>query len=187
VITWRGRSLLSGALRGPSPLTSRVASYWTLAEQVEALGPTHLDRVLAGAASAPVGGRPYAQRHSIALQQRRLFLMEQGLMGRNDRSLSSTSISRMVDLEMRSLAGRLSKELGVEVSTARVASVQGFYARRIDLAQGRVALILGDWTAHLVPWRPALERFAGLKVAGVLKGQTLSWGMARAGPNLPPM
>jgi hypothetical protein len=42
--------------------------------------------------------------------------------------------------------------------------------------------------AYVVPWRPALERFAGREVEGVLRGQTLSWGLARGlGPNLPPM
>jgi hypothetical protein len=33
-----------------------------------------------------------------------------------------------------------------------------------------VALIVGDQTAQLVPWRPALERFAGQNVVGVQRG-----------------
>jgi hypothetical protein len=58
----------------------------------------------------------------------------------------------------------------------------------VDLAQGRVALILQDRQAYIVPWRPALERFAGREVEGVMRGQTLSWGLARGvGPSLPPM
>lgn len=44
-------------------------------------------------------------------------------------------------------------------------TVSGVYTRRIDLAQGRVALIVGDQTSQLVPWRPALERFAGQNAA----------------------
>jgi hypothetical protein len=66
--------------------------------------------------------------------------------------------------------------------------VSGVYARRIDLAQGRMALILGERQANLVPWRPPLERFAGRRVEGALRGQTLSWRLERGlGIGLPPM
>ncbi len=49
--------------------------------------------------------------------------------------------------------------------------IQGVYARRIDLAQGRMALIMGERSARLVPWRPALERFAGRQVEGLMRGR----------------
>ena len=50
---------------------------------------------------------------------------------------------------------------------------------RADLAQGRVALIVGDQTSQLVPWRPALERFAGQNVIGVQRGRSISWSLQR--------
>jgi len=42
-----------------------------------------------------------------------------------------------------------------------------------------VALILGERQANLVPWRPALEQFAGRYVEGVMRGQGLSWSLQK--------
>ena len=171
-----------------SPVNARVVSYWTLSEQVNALGPTHLDQVLAGKAMAPEGDGAFTRRHAMALQQRRLFMIEQGWMGETDKQLSPTALRTMAANERADLAGRLSVELGVRVLPESPSQVSGVYARRIDLAQGRVAIIVQERLAYVVPWRPALERFAGREVEGVLRGQTLSWGLARGlGPNLPPM
>lgn len=86
------------------------------------------------------------------------------------------------------LACRLSHELGKPVLTYAANRVEGVYARRIDLAQGRVALIMGERSAHLVPWRPALERFAGRQVEGLMRGRALSWSLSHGlGIALPPM
>ncbi|MDP3736446.1 MAG: DUF3363 domain-containing protein [Hyphomonadaceae bacterium] len=171
-----------------SPLSARVQSYWTLSEQVGALGPTQLDRVLAGAAHEPVGQGAFARRHAAALQQRRLFLIEQGWLGKDEQVLSQSSLNRMAQSELRQTASRLSRELGRPILTHVPAEVRGVYAQRIDLAQGRVALILHDRQGLVVPWRAALERFAGREVTGVMRGQTLSWSLGRTlGPDLPPM
>ena len=170
------------------PLSPQVASYWTLGEQVEALGPTHLDRVLAREAAPPLGEGDFAREHASALQQRRLFLIEQGWMGKDDRVLAPSALPQMAVNEMRHMAQRLSHELGKPVLTYVANRTEGVYARRIDLAQGRVALIMGERSAHLVPWRPALERFSGQQVEGLMKGRSLSWELSRGlGIGLPPM
>lgn len=68
------------------------------------------------------------------------------------------------------------------------AHVEGIYARRIDLAQGRYALLWQRETAQLVPWRPALEQFAGWHVQGTVRGQSISGGLWRGRTvGLPPM
>jgi len=171
-----------------SPVTARVVSYWTLAEQVNALGPTHLDHVLAGEVVAPKGDGAFARRYAMALQQRRLFMIEQGWMGEADQSLSPSVLRTLAANERADLAKRLSGEFGRPVLTQTPTRLRGVYARRVDLAHGRVAVILQDRQAYVVPWRPALERFAGREVEGMLRGQTLSWGLVRSlGPNLPPM
>jgi hypothetical protein len=171
-----------------NPLSAQVASYWSLGEQVETLGPTHLDRVLAREDAPPPGEGAFARQHASALQQRRLFLIEQGWMGREDRVLSASALDRMASTEMRAMAQRLSHELGKPVLSYAANRVEGVYARRIDLAQGRVALIVGERSAHLAPWRPALERFAGRQVEGLMRGPSLSWGLARGiSVGLPPM
>jgi hypothetical protein len=50
------------------------------------------------------------------------------------------------------------------------------------------ALLWQRETAQLVPWRPALEQFAGRHVQGIARGQSISWGLWRGRtPGLPPM
>src|SRR5690606_19383262 len=75
-----------------SPVNARVVSYWTLAKQVNALGPTHLDHVLADEAIAPRGEGALARRYALALQQRRVFMIEQGWMGETDKRLSPSAL-----------------------------------------------------------------------------------------------
>jgi hypothetical protein len=65
------------------------------------------------------------------------------------------------------------------VLTVQLNHVHGVYARRIDLAQGRMALVVGDRQASLVPWRPVMERFAGREIEGTWRGQGISWSLAR--------
>ena len=171
-----------------APFAAKVQSYWSLDEQIDAFGKSHLDLVLAGEAPAPEGESAFSRRFEDALQQRRLFLIEQGWMGEHQSVPSQQVLQRMATLELSTKAKELSGELGLPVLTHVPNRVAGAYARRIDLAQGRMALIIGERHATLVPWRPALERFAGRRVEGVLRGQTISWKLERGlGIGLPPM
>jgi hypothetical protein len=170
------------------PISVRAQSYWTLAEQVTAIGPTHLDRVLSRQSPAPDGEGAFARQFARAMQQRRLFLIEEGWLGKDDPSLDPAVLVKLASRELRDLARRLSKELSVPVSTQSHGQVIGAYARRIDLAQGRFALILGPDSAVIAAWRPPLERFAGRQVEGAMRGMTVSWRLQRGlGVGLPPM
>ncbi len=162
-----------------APFSAQVASYWSLGEQVDALGPTQLDRVLAGEAHGPAGEGPVARDFQQALQQRRLFLIERGWLGGDEQTLSRQALQRLAVLELSAQAKDLSKGLGVPVLTYAAHRVSGVYARRIDLAQGRMALIVGQRQANLVLWRPALERLGGRQVEGVMRGRGLSWSLSR--------
>jgi hypothetical protein len=162
-----------------APFSAKVASYWSLGEQIEAIGPTHLDHVLAAEAHGPAGESKVAREFEQAMQRRRLFLIEQGWMGARDSGPSRQTLQRMAQFELTTQASALREELGVPVLTYDAHRVSGIYARRIDMAQGRMALILGERQANLVPWRPPLERFAGREVVGVLRGQGISWSLQR--------
>lgn len=171
-----------------TPVQARITSYWTLGEQEKALGLAHLDRVLAREEPMPDGPGRFTQEFEAALQRRRLFLIEQGVMGRTDMALSRDALDRLASRELQSTAHRLEKELGRPVLTQLGAHVEGIYARRIDLAQGRYALLWQRETAQLVLWRPALEQFAGRHVQGLVRGQSISWGLWRGrAVCLPPM
>jgi hypothetical protein len=171
-----------------SPVVVAVESHLPIRDQVLASGPTRLDRILSGAEPAFSGKGRVAASEANALQQRRMFLIEQGVLGGKLDALDQQAIRAMAKTELGEAARRASQDLGVPVFTHPKGSVQGVYAHRVDLAQGRVAIIMQDRQAFMVPWRPALERFAGREVVGVSRGQTISWSLARKlGPDLPPM
>jgi hypothetical protein len=171
-----------------SPVTVAVQSHLPLRDQILAAGPTRLDRILSGAELPLSGKGRVATAEAAALQQRRMFLIEQGVLGGKTDELDERAMKAMAKTELGEAARRAAQELGVPVLTHPHGTVQGVYAQRVDLAQGRVAIIMQDRQAFMVPWRPALERFAGRKVVGVSRGQTLSWSLARKlGPDLPPM
>lgn len=171
-----------------TPVQARTTSYWTLGEQEQAPGLTHLDRVLAREEPMPDGPGGFTREFEAALQRRRLFLIEQGVMGRTDMALSPDALDRLASRELQSTAHRLEQQLGRPVLTQLGAHVEGVYARRVDLAQGRYALLRQRETAQLVPWRPALEQFAGRHVQGIVRGQLISWGLWRGRTvGLPPM
>lgn len=58
--------------------------------------------------------------------------------------------------------------------------MHGVHARRINLAQGRIALFVGERQASLVQLRPVIERFAGREIERGGAGRA-SRGDVRAG------
>ena len=102
--------------------------------------------------------------------------------------LAPSAVHAMAAHELGQIAGRLSAELKMPVSSAPATRIEGVYERRVELAQGRAALIVGSHTAHLVPWGPSLERFAGEQVVGMQRGLNISWSLKKARTvSLPPM
>jgi len=171
-----------------TPVQARVASYWTLGDQESALGLTHLDRVLAREETMPDGPGRFAHDFEAALNRRRFFLIEQGLMGERDMALSRDSLDRLASHELQATGQRLERQMGRAVLIHHGAQVEGVYVHRIDLAQGRFAVLFHRETAQLVPWRSALEQFQGRHVMGIVRGQSISWGLWRGRtPGLPPM
>jgi hypothetical protein len=171
-----------------SPLSVRVHSSWPLKAQVHAIGPTRLDRILSGLERPLVGRGRAASAEAVAVQQRRMFLIEQGLVGATDERLGASAMSRMAGAELAEAARRASTDLGVPVITQTRTSVEGAYVQRVDLAQGRMAIILQERQAFMVPWRPTLERFAGRVVHGAMRSNGLSWSLsAGRRQSLPPM
>ncbi len=161
------------------PVTLAVTSYWGLEEQVTATGPTRLDRALAGELSAIEGQGPLARRFAQALQQRRFFLISEGLMQPDDARLSQASLGVMGLKERRDLAARLAHTRGQRVASAALGHIRGVYRGSYDLAQGRMALIDAGREAHLVPWRASLEHIDPHPVEGLLRGGGYVWSRAR--------
>ena len=97
-------------------------------------------------------------------------------------------LAAIVRTELAEAARRASQALGVPVITQSRSSIEGVYVQRVDLAQGRMAIILQERQAFIVPWRPTLERFAGREVRGAMRGNGLSWSLnIKRSQSLPPM
>lgn len=104
-------------------------------------------------------------------------MIERGWMEAHKPGPSRQMLQRMAQFELTTQATALREELGIPVLTYDAHRVAGIYARRIDMAQGRMALIVGEQQAILVPRRPPLERFAGREVVGVLRQRSMSWSL----------
>ncbi len=89
--------------------------------------------------------------------------------------------------ELARVASQLSGELGLNYAEVGPGErIEGVYRRRLDLASGRFALIEKPREFTLVPWRPVLERNLGKPVAGIARGDRISWtlGRQRGGPTI---
>jgi len=159
------------------PMSPVVLSYWSVEEQVQAIGPTRLDRIINGELALPEGEGAFARRYSLAVQQRLVFLIERGWI--RDRTLSPAEFAAMSQRERSSAADALGRHLGKPVLTASLNHVRGVYVQYIDLAQGRMAVIDSGRHAVLVEWRPVMEAFAGREIEGMSRGRTFSWSLAR--------
>jgi hypothetical protein len=161
-----------------TPVTARIVSYWSLEEQIQAFAPTQLDRVLAREENAPEGNGRVSRDFQAALQQRRLFLIEQGLMGAGDQMLSHDTLHQLSQHERSQLINEMKGVYGVPVQTYVGSTVEGIYARRVDLAQGRVAVLWRERSLQIVPWQPALEQFGGKLVQGQVRNYRQTQGLA---------
>ena len=57
--------------------------------------------------------------------------------------------------------------------------VSGVYRRSVMLASGRFAMLDDGMGFSLVPWRPVLEKHLGQSVAGIARGNSVSWTFGR--------
>ena len=89
--------------------------------------------------------------------------------------------------ELANTGARLSAELNLPYAeTVKGGRIEGVYARKVDLASGRFAVIEKSREFTLVPWRPVLEDQLGKKVSGIMRGEEVSWafGRQRSGPSI---
>ena len=172
-----------------TPVQWEVASAKPLELLVMVEGATWLDRELTGGSQAEWRDSGFGREARGALERRRLWLMQEGFaQGNGDRTIYPP---RMLDelrrLELTNASARLSVELGLPYTEAvKGGRIEGVYARKVDLASGRFAVIAKSREFTLVPWRPVLEEQLGKKVSGIMRGEETSWtvGRQRSGPSI---
>src|SRR5581483_5058972 len=94
-------------------------------------------------------------------------------------------IGLLLRREVQRVGAQLSNELGLSHREVKDGHpIAGVYRRRLSLVSGQFAVIENSREFSLVPWRPVLERSLGKSVAGIPRGDTISWtlGRQRGGP-----
>lgn len=170
-----------------SPVEVKVLSSLPLDKLTGIEAETWLDRSLVDATPADIRGSGFGKAVQDALQQRRQWLIAQGLAEERDGQIVYRAglLNALRRRELARIAGQLSQELGLAYVEATPGQrIEGVYRRSVTLASNRMAVITKAREFTLVPWRPVLERQLGKSVAGVLHGDRISWSLGRRGPSI---
>lgn len=172
------------------PVSVETLSPLPLEKLVGADVATWLDRELVSAAPKPLRDAAFGRDAGQALAQRRQWLVAQGLAKEMDGQWTPQPglLNTLQRRELLQVAGQLSNELGLPFAEAGPHErIGGRFARAVELASGRHALIERSRDFTLVPWRPVLEPHIGKSVSGIMRdGGTISWtlGHQRSGPGI---
>jgi type IV secretory pathway VirD2 relaxase len=164
------------------PVTLQILSPVSIDRLTRIEAATWLDRELVADAPVPLRDAGFGREVQSALQQRRLWLIEQELAEQQqDETIYRRKLLAVLRRrELRQVAAQLSGELGLPYAETNEGDrVQGTYRRRLDLVSGRFALVERSREFTLVPWRPVLGRHIGKSVGGIVRGDDVSWTIGR--------
>jgi type IV secretory pathway VirD2 relaxase len=168
--------------RGAERSVLSVRSDLPIERQVHARGATWLDRQLLGA-QAGIGAQGFGSEVRAAMEARQQHLIDQGLASRRGGRvlLVPDLIDTLRSAELREAAARIAERTGLTAYAKPPGSaIAGTYRERVTLASGRFAMIDDGLGFQLVPWRPALDRQLGARVAGTLTPGGVDWTIGRS-------
>ncbi|MGB3469288.1 MAG: DUF3363 domain-containing protein [Erythrobacter sp.] len=181
-----------GALVEASPWTDRkgrrqtsllVHSDLSVERQIDAGGATWLDRQLLSPNPARLEGG-FGSEVQRALEQRREWLVEEGLAQRDGKQItySRNLLGALRERELRAAGDALAARCCGEARLpAQGEPVAGVYRERLTLASGRFAIIDDGMGSQLVPWRQDLERHLGQEVRGRVNARGgVDWSFSRS-------
>ncbi|MBS0470934.1 MAG: relaxase/mobilization nuclease and DUF3363 domain-containing protein [Proteobacteria bacterium] len=165
---------------GKVPITVELLSRVPLQQQIGAEGATWLDRTLAGGRDAEIRDSGFGHEARAALSRRRQWLIAQGFAeAMGDRTVyRADTLTALAQRELAKAGGNIARETGLAYAEAG-GKIEGTYRRSIELTSGKYAVIEKSREFTLVPWRPALERYVGKVVAGLKRGDSISWSLGR--------
>lgn len=169
------------------PVTVELLATEPMGRLARADGATWLDHRLLRPDDAPARDAGFGSAVREAEARRRQWLVNEGLGSETGGMFRPASgmIETLRRRELLRVAAALSRELDLPFVEARAGDrVEGVYRRRLDLASGRLALVERAHDFTLVPWRPVLEPHLDKTVAGIVRGEGISWtiGRGRSGP-----
>jgi type IV secretory pathway VirD2 relaxase len=171
------------------PVTIETLSSLPIERQIDADGPTWLDRQITRAETHALAGHGFGRDVSGALVRRQQWLIDQELMQRDGADIvyRKNLLDVLRQRELRRAGAQLSGELGLPfVQPFAGERIEGVYRRPVELAGGRYALIEKSSEFTLVPWRPVLDQHIDQYVSGRSNGASIDWtiGRGRGGPSL---
>jgi hypothetical protein len=173
-----------------APVRIQVLAVQALEQEATAYAPSWLDRQLRGEEPAGVAKHGYGAEVRQAMVRRQQWLIEQRLAEqRGDEVLYRSDMdARLRRAELRLVAARLSKELGLDFSGEPIPGerISGVVRRRLNLKSGSFAVVENSREFSLVPWRPVLERQLGREISGIMRSSgTITWTFGRErGPEI---
>jgi type IV secretory pathway VirD2 relaxase len=173
-----------------SPVRIQLLATQAPDQEATAYAPSWLDRQLREQEPVEIAKHGYGAEVRQAMVRRQQWLIEQRLAEqRGDEVLYRSDIDqRLRRAELRLVAARLSKELGLDFSGEPIPGerISGLVRRRVNLNSGSFAVVENSREFTLVPWRPVLERRLGLEVSGVMRSsRSISWTFGRErGPEI---
>ena len=159
-----------------------VLSFPSIEAQVTAEGATWLDRELVARERTGLRSERFGKAAEDALTRRRDHLIGQGLARRGGGAVRyrRNLLALLRSRELAAAGERISRETGMAfVETRDSDRIDGVYRHSLRLASGKVAVIEKGREFTLVPWKPVLERRLGQSVAGVMRGASVSFDIAR--------
>ncbi|MEV4932921.1 relaxase/mobilization nuclease and DUF3363 domain-containing protein [Sphingobium sp. LMA1-1-1.1] len=172
------------------PVKIEMLSSAPILQQTGVQAATWLDRELTATDKTAIANSGYGQEVRKALALRQQWLVDQQLAERQgDEVIYRRNLLRILrEREVRTVAGQLSKEMGLPFAeTVPGERVEGTLRRRIDMTSGRFALIERSHEFTLVPWRDELDRHVGKQLSGLMReDRPISWtiGRGRGGPSI---
>ncbi|GAA4779387.1 relaxase/mobilization nuclease RlxS [Stakelama sediminis] len=171
------------------PVAIDMLSSLPLEKLVDAEAATWIDRELVATPPEPLRDAGFGRDVRATQIQRRQWLIEQDLAEERAGRISYRSdlIAALQRRELLRVAGQLSEELGMPfVEAGQGERIDGRLGRMVEMTSGRYALIEKSREFTLVPWRSVLERQIGKPVAGIMRGDGISWtiGRGRSGPSI---
>ncbi|API57889.1 conjugal transfer protein TraI [Tardibacter chloracetimidivorans] len=171
------------------PVAITMLSAQPLDKLVDVDAATWIDRELVLGSPEPVRDAGFGHDVRDAQARRRQWLVAQGFAeeASGGTTFPNGMIATLQRRELLRVAGQLADELKMPFGEAVEGTrIDGVYRRSVDLVSGRFALIERARDFTLVPWRPVLERQVGKSVAGLMRGDGISWsiGRGRSGPGI---
>lgn len=160
------------------PVQSRLLAHGPLNSMSNIIGRTWLDQQLAEPSVAQ-GRAGFGSDLRSALQSRRQFLSDIGIMGPDD-IVTSKHLDELERRDLSGAAGELEKSLGKSFKPLPERDrVKGVYAEMIERPSGKYALIERSKEFSLVPWREVMEKRRGMEISGDISRGRINWQFNR--------